>query len=63
MTDRKDVKIRRKPRPKYDSQNKETANKKEGKKHWKKRPKKPEKDLGISLQELQAYINSEYHAP
>ena len=59
MTERKDVKIRRKPRP---EENKETASTGKKKKRWKKRHKKPV-DLNKRLEELQAHINGEYHAP
>lgn len=59
MTEDKNIKVRRKPRPKYDQNNKEQANKK---RRWKKHHKKPKKDLGKSIEELQAFINSKYHA-
>lgn len=62
MTERKDIKIRRKPRPNQHEGDKESANTGK-KKRWKKRYKKPKKNLGESLQELQAVINGKYHAP
>ena len=61
MTEDKNIKVRRKPRPKYDPNNKEQANTSK-KRRWKKHHKKPKKDLGKSLQELQALINSKYHS-
>ena len=61
MTEDKNIKVRRKPRPKYDPNNKEQASTNK-KRRWKKHHKKPKKDLGKSLQELQALINSKYHS-
>lgn len=62
MTERKDIKIRRKPRPEQNPDNKENASTHKKKKRWKRRHKKPV-DLGKRLEELQAHINGEYHAP
>lgn len=63
MTEKKDVKIRRKPRPEHKLDDKETAStNKKKKKRWKRHHKKPV-DLDKRLEELQAHINGEYHAP
>ena len=65
MTENTKDKVRRKPRPKYDPRNKEQASNK--KRRWKKHYKKPKKDLGQSLKELQEYFhrnyNSDYNIP
>ncbi len=50
-----------KPRPKYNPKNKEHGSKKK-KIKWRKKPRQ-KKDLGESLKELQAHINSRYHSP
>lgn len=60
MTEDTKVKVRRKENPRHQPKNKEQASNK-NKKRWKKHYKKPRKNLGDSLQELQAYINSNYH--
>ena len=62
MIEDKKVKVRHKPRPKYNPNNKEQASNKNKKRRWKKHYKKPKKNLGESLQELQAFINGKYHA-
>ena len=62
MTEDKQVKVRRKPRPKYNPNNKEQASNKPNKKRWKKWHKKPKKDLGKSLLELQEHFNGKYHS-
>lgn len=59
MTEEKKAKVRRKPRPKYNPNNKEKAS--VNNKKWKKRHKKSKKDFNESLQELQAYINGNFH--
>jgi len=65
MTEDTKVKTRRKPRPKHiNPKNKEKGSYNPNKKkRWKKRHKKPKKDLGKSLLELQAHFNDKYHAP
>jgi hypothetical protein len=62
MTEDTQVKTRRKPRPKYNPDNKEQASYKPKKKRWKKHHKKPKKDLGKSLLDLQEHFNDKYHA-
>jgi len=60
MTEETKVETGRKPRPKYNPKYKEQGSKK---KRWKKHHKRPKKDLGKSLEELQSFINGRYHAP
>ena len=55
-----EIKTKRKPRPKYNPNNKEQGSR--NKKRWKKHYKKPKKDLGKSIEELQAFINDKYHS-
>jgi len=61
MVENRDVKIRKKARPELDTVNKEQASNKNKKKRWHKNNKRPQKDLGESLQELQTHINDKYH--
>ena len=61
MTDQKRINKDKKPRPKYNPNNKEQGSQKK-KKRWKKHQKKPV-DMNKKLQELQSYINGEYHSP
>jgi len=61
MTEDTKVKVRRKPRPKYNPNNKEQASYKPKKKRWKKHHKKAKKNLAESLIELQAHFNDKYH--
>ena len=61
MTEDKNIKVRRKPRPKYDPNNKEQANTNK-KRRWKKHHKKPKKDLGESLKELQEHFHRNYRS-
>ena len=63
MTEDKKVKVRRKPRPKYNPDNKEQASHNNKKRRWKKHHKKPKKDLGQSLMDLKAHFNNKYHSP
>ena len=58
MTEETKVETGSKPRPKHHY--KEQGSKK---KRWKKHHKRPKKDLGRSLEELQSFINGRYHAP
>jgi hypothetical protein len=60
MTEETEVKTGRKPRPKYNPNNKEQGSQNK-KKRWKKHYKQPKKDLGKSLQELQSFINGKFH--
>jgi len=60
MAEDKRIVNNRKPRPKYNPNNKEQASKNK-KKRWKNHKKSKQVDMGTRLQELQAYINSEYH--
>ena len=63
MVDQKKVQTRKKPRPKYNPNNKErAANNKKKRWHKNKHHKKPV-DMAKRLEQLQAYINGEYHAP
>ena len=63
MAEQKRNDNQKKPRPKYNPNNKEHASKnKNKKKRWHKHHKKPV-DMNTRLEQLAAYINGEFHQP